>query len=98
MKEGWKKEAEEKYFVQHKKIGDIAEDIGVTRKYVSAHLSGCQGYREEKERRKQENLQGRKEYKRDWDSRNRSYAMSVTADSMKREHDLAVMELSHERY
>ena len=52
----------------------------------------------EKEKRKIAGRAKRKEYKRQWDRDNRSKSDTVTAESMRREHDVAAMILSHEKY
>lgn len=53
----------------------------------------------ERERRKQEHAALRPHYQREWDRRNRSFlAGAVTGETLRREHDLAAMELSRERY
>lgn len=92
----WKKEAEKMYF-NGSTVNDIAAETGKSRQSVSGYLKTLPGFMAEKNRRKQENGEKRKEYKR---LKNRKYRiqMSVTAETMKREHDIAAMILSHERY
>lgn len=95
----WKDEVEEYYFNSHMFISDIAIYTGISRQSISAHLKMCPGYEEEKEWRKTQNRKSRKEYKK---VKNREYRsrvpMEVTADTMRREHEIAVMILSHEKY
>lgn len=97
----WKKEAEKYYFVHHLKMGEIAALTGVSRQSISEYLKRRPGYREEAERRKAENRIRRREYKT---QRQRAYreeasvAMQVTGESLRREHDIAAMILSREKY
>ena len=95
----WKELAEAYYFESHLPINDIAAATGISRQSISAHLKSCDGYAAEKQRRKSENKEKRREYKRE---KNRTYRsasyLDVTAESMRREHDLAALELSHEIY
>ena len=97
----WKKEAENYFFRHHLKIGEIAELTGVSRQSISDHLKGCPGYRKEKERRKAENRVRRREYKTQKQRAYReeaSVSMQVTGESLRREHDIAAMILSREKY
>lgn len=97
----WKKEAEKYYFVHHLKMGEIVALTGVSRQSISEYLKRQPGYREEAERRKAENRIRRREYKT---QRQRAYreeasvAMQVTGESLRREHDIAAMILSREKY
>lgn len=100
MKTDWKKKAEGMFFLGGSSINDIAAATGKSRQAVSGHLKALPGFAAEKDRRKQQNRDSRKEYKRE---KNREYRMSmdtmgVTGETMKREHDIAAMLLSHERY
>lgn len=92
----WKAYAEKMYF-EGSSINDIAAEIEKSRQAVSGYLKSLPGFKEEKERRKMENREKRREYKR---VKNKQYRipMEITADTIKREHDIAVMLLSHERY
>ena len=97
----WKKEAEKYYFRHHMKISEIVELTGISRQSISEHLKGCPGYKAEKERRKKENKVRRKEYKKEKQRAYReeaSITMQITGESLRREHDIAVMILSHEKY
>lgn len=96
----WKGQAEALFFIEHMSVNDICVILQKTRKYVSAHLQNCEDYEKEKEFRKSLNAGKRKEYKREWDRNNRRtfYPGNVTADTMRREHDVAVRVLSSERY
>ena len=58
------------------------------------------GYAEEKARRKRESAARRREYKTEKQRQYRAVSgiMAVTAETMRREHDLAALELSREIY
>lgn len=92
MKE-WKRAAERLFFESHKKIVDIAEELQVSRQWISNYLRTLPGYTAETERRKARNNQFRKYKKMVWmrDSR-------TEAAILRREHEQAVRELSAERY
>lgn len=97
----WKKEAENYFFRHHLKMGEIAELTGVSRQSVSDHLKGCPGYKKEKERQKAENRVRRREYKTQKQRAYReeaSVAITVTGETLRREHDIAAMILSREKY
>lgn len=93
----WRTEAGEQFFKGQKSIEEIARVTGVSRQSISAYLKRLPGYRNEKERRKRQNAAARKEYKRE---KNREYrAMgAVTAETIRREHDVAALVLSREKY
>jgi len=100
MESRWKEKAWE-YYRDGLKISDIALLLDVSRQSISACLKSQPGYQEEKKRRKKENARNRRIYKT---QKQRTYRagqgipMGVTAETMKREHELAVLELSRERY
>ena len=100
MESNWKEKAS-KYYKDGLKISDIAVLLDVSRQSVSTFLKSQPGYQDEKARRKKENARKRRIYKTE---KQRSYraeqglSMRVTAETMKREHELAVLELSRERY
>lgn len=102
--QGWKEEAGEMFFQGHMAINQISEKLGVSRQSISAHLKSVPGFREEKEARKLANGIRRREYKR---GKNQEYRADrkgsgltggITAETIRREHDLAALELSRERY
>lgn len=95
----WKKKAEEYYFESHLSISDIAALMEVSRQSVSASLKQHPGYWKEKERRKQEHAAGRREYKtrKQQEYRNR-IDMSITGETLRREHDIAAAILSREKH
>lgn len=92
----WKERAKKMYF-DGGPINAISEATGKSRQAVSGYLKTLPGFAEEKERRKRKNRENRKEYKR---LKNREYrgAAEVTAQTLKREHDIAARILSHEKY
>ena len=56
-------------------------------------------YKQEKEQRKKANRQKRKEYQKQWDRQNRADRYTnISGESIRREHDIAAMILSAERY
>lgn len=96
----WKKQAEEMYFTDGSSINDIAAQTGKSRQAVSGYLKTLPGFAEEKARRKKNGMDRRREYKR---IKNREYrssmgSMGITADTIRREHDIAAMILSNEKY
>ena len=97
IKIDWKSNAEKCFFQSHMSIEDTAAYVGVSRQSVSGYLKSLPGYAEEKESRKARNQEKRKEYKKE---KNREYrAMSaVTTETMRREHDIAALILSREKY
>ena len=96
---GWKEEAHEYFFESHLRISDIEALTGVSRQSISAYLKTCEGYQKEKELRRDAGRQKRRAYKTE---KNRQYRrtvpMAVTTETMRREHELAVLELSREKY
>lgn len=95
----WKAEVRRHYFLNQLNINQVAELVGKSRKSVSAYLSTLNCFKMEKERRKNDNAVKRKDYKREWDRKNRvTINYNVTGDTLRREHEQAVMELSRERY
>lgn len=93
----WRLAAREKFFHGHESIEEIARETQITRQSISAYLKKLPGYRQERERRKAENMVARKDYKR---QKNREYrAMgAITAETIRREHDVAALILSREKY
>lgn len=95
----WQELAKEYYFESHLSINDIAALTEISRQSISGYLKMLPGFKKEKEKRKSENQGRRKEYKKEKNREYRSAAqIPVTAESMRREHDLAALELSHEIY
>lgn len=96
---GWREDCFRMFFQDGAKITDISDATGVSRQSISAYLSRQPGYDKERQRRKDSNAVRRLEYKR---QKNREYRSAVhdevTAETMKREHDMAAAILSRERY
>lgn len=85
--------------MEGKSIVDIEDEIGVSRKSISAHLRSRPAYDLERNRRKAANAESRTEYKREWDRKNRPFSPGpVTQDTIRREHEMAVAILSREKY
>lgn len=95
----WKTTARKLFFDEKKSINEIVEEIGVSRQSVSGYLKTVPGYQQERVDRKALNAVKRKEYKKDKNRQYREdYRSRVTSETIKREHDIAVMILSHEKY
>ncbi|MGL4790980.1 MAG: hypothetical protein ACRCW1_06165 [Anaerotignaceae bacterium] len=95
----WKDKARELFFEKGYSIRKISEEINISRRSISKHLNSLQGYKEEHNNRKALNKEKRKEYKNNWDKKNRpNRYTTITADTMKKEHEKAVSILSHEKY
>lgn len=94
----WKDKAYDMFFNDGLEINDIAILLEKSRRSIQGYLSTCEAYEHEKERRKAVGKLKRKEYKRQWDRDNRHRYDAVSAESIRREHDVAAMILSHEKY
>ena len=97
----WKEQAEALFFVDHLPIKDIVTIVKKSRRYVSEAIKASTKYNYQKEYdwRKEQNKAKRKEYQREWDRKNRTPQMGeVTAETIRREHDIAAAVLSHEKY
>lgn len=95
----WKEKAYIKFFLQNKKIIDIASELGKTRKTISTYLSTFPEYQDEKERRKFENKERRKVSQKEWDrtKRNRNDSF-VEGALLRRQHFIDVAVLSADRH
>lgn len=93
----WKEEASRLYFVEHMKISLIADKLQKTRKTISEYLQSQPGFKEEKDLRKAENAEKRPEYKRSWERKNRYENSELDNALLKRQHNIDVSVLSHER-
>lgn len=99
-KTDWRKKADI-YFHDGLKISEIAVLLDVSRQSISAYLKTLPDYKDVKEQQKKENARKRRIYKTE---KQRSYRaadsliMAVTPETVRREHELAAMELSRERY
>ena len=101
MEGSWKQRAQALFYDGGKSIEEIAKETGVSRKSISGHLRSTAGYLKERMRRKEDNAKSRQEYKREWDRKNRSAVFTggkVTAETIRREHDVAAVILSREKY
>lgn len=97
----WREQAEALFFVEHLSIKDISAIVRKNRRYVSEAIKASEAYdyKSEYAWRKEQSRAKRKEYKREWDRKNRSPSMgTVTAETLRREHDIAAKVLSYEKY
>jgi len=97
----WKTDAEYMYFTEKLNISEIAGKVGRSRKAVSNLLKALPGYQQEKQRRADESLRARQDYKREWDRTSRVRKQPVGLLSialLKRQHEIDVNVLSHERF
>lgn len=94
----WYDEAKRLFFCENKKILEIAETVGKTRKTVSAFLSSQPGFDDEKKRRKAEKKQKRKQYQKSWEKNRKRGSGIVEAALLKRQHEIDVRVLSSEKY
>lgn len=97
---GWQDKAEE-YYRDGLMVVDIEALLGVSRKSISAYLKGLPDYEKIREGRRKETARRRRQ---DKTKRQREYRLrdssiyTVSQETMRREHELAVMELSREKY
>ena len=96
--ENWRKKAEEMFFNDGLEINEISILLDKSMRSIQGYLSTCTAYEHEKEKRSTAKREKRKEYKRQWDRDKRTRGDTVTAESIRREHDIAAMILSHEKY
>ena len=95
----WKKEVHKLYFEEHKRINDIAEIIGKSRKTISKYLNSLSGIKMEKQNRKNISKEKRKLYQRRWDMLHRTKLSEEDEQRiMRRSHDVASAILSAEKY
>lgn len=96
---GWREDSLRMFFQDGMSINDISAATGISRQSISAYLKQQPGYDGERQRRMDSNAVRRREYKR---QKNREYRSAVhdevTAETMKREHDMAAAILSREKY
>ena len=97
----WKKKAAE-YYRDGLSFTDIEALLEVSRKSISSYIRGLPEYDRIREARQKERTQRRREYKTEKQRQYRQQAgpgiYAVTGETIRREHELAVMELSRERY
>lgn len=102
--QGWREEAYGMFFQKNMTINRIAEELKVSRQSISAYLKTVPDFQKEKEARKLANVGKRREYKRGKNQEYRANRKSsgltggITAETIRREHDLAALELSREKY
>lgn len=95
----WRLGAKGLFFVDKKSIAEISRIIGVSRQSVYAYLKTLTGYTAERERRRNENAEKRALCRRQWDRANRPERYSsITAETIRQEHETAVRILSRDRY
>jgi len=93
----WREKAKELYLESGMKIGDIAAYLEVSRQSVSGYIRSLPEYGEERERRRAAGALHRREYKRKKNQQYRNHE-AVTGETLRREHDVAAMILSREKY
>lgn len=93
----WRERAKEMYFESGMRVGDIAAYLDVSRQSVSGYIKSLPEYETERERRRQAGAEQRRAYKR---RKNREYRDQnvVTGETMRKEHDVAALILSREKY
>lgn len=99
-KDEWQGKAKE-YYGDGLKITDIEALLEVSRRSISKYLKSLPDYEQIKEQRRKGSASQRRAYKTE---KQRQYRetnndpSSVTPETIRREHELAIMELSRERY
>lgn len=97
----WKKKAAE-YYRDGISFTDIGVLLEVSRKSISSYIRGLPEYGQIREAREKASAAKRREYKTEKQRQYRQQASpgiyAVTGETIRREHELAVMELSRERY
>lgn len=99
MESRWKDKAAA-YYRDGLKITDIAVLLDVSRQSVSAYIKTLPDLEDIKRGRREASAKARRNYKT---KKQRVYRaadclMAVTPETMRREHELAAMELSREKY
>lgn len=97
----WKKKAIE-YYRDGLSFTDIEALLEVSRKSVSSYIRGLPEYDQIRAARKKASAEKRRAYKTEKQRQYRQQAMptvfAITGETIRREHELAVLELSRERY
>ena len=99
-KSSWRLKAEE-YYRDGLKITEIEALLDVSRKSIAAYLKGLPDYEQIKEERRKGSEKRRREYKTEKQRQYRqegSLIHAVTSETVRREHELAAIELSREKY
>lgn len=95
----WREQSKALFFMEKRTIKEISTMIGKSEKSIGKYFKTLPEYEKEKQQRKKQNKQKRKEYQRQWDRENRKNRYNkINGESLKREHDLAAVILSRERY
>lgn len=99
--DGWKKKAAE-YYSDGLSFTDMEALLEVSRKSISSYVRGLPDYDQIQAARKKASAAKRRAYKtekqRQYRQQGSSGIHAVTGETLKREHELAVLELSRERY
>ena len=95
----WQERAKALFFMEKKSIKEISKMIFKSEKTIQNYFKKLPEYKQEKEKRKKENRQKRKAYQKQWDRQNKvERYTNINGESLKREHDLAAIILSREKY
>ena len=95
----WQEQAKALFFIEKKTIKEVSQDIYKSERSIRQYLKTLPQYKKEREKRKTENREKRKTYQRQWDGENRKNRYNrIDAESLRREHDLAAIILSKEKY
>lgn len=99
METNWKDKAAS-YYRDGLKISEIVILLDVSRQSISRYLKTLPDLEKIRKQRKEEKARNRRIYKTEKQRKYRAAdcIQTVTPESMRREHELAVMELSRERY
>ncbi len=99
--EDWKRKAAE-YYRDGLSFTDIEALLEVSRKSISSYIKSLPEYDQIRAARKRASAEKRRDYKtkkqRQYRQRQQGIPMAITGETLKREHELAVLELSRERY
>ncbi len=99
--DSWKEKAAE-YYQDGLSYTDIGALLEVSRKSISSYIRGLPDFERIRMERQKGRAERRREYKTGKQRQYRQQAgpavYAVTGETIRREHELAVMELSRERY
>lgn len=95
----WREQAHALFFIDHLEITEIAVLVGKARETVSRYINDLENYSEEMAARKHKSTIYRNEYKKEWNKNNRvSSCDNITKETLRREHEIASIVLSKDRY
>ena len=97
MGQDWKLQAEVLFFGDGEQIVAISAVIGISVRSISAYLNSLPHYADEVGRRKK-SKENRTTYYRTHKQKTRERVLSITSDTLKKEHIQAVKILSKERF